>query len=216
MTGSILYGGADCFITAMPDSLAYHDALIPPHVPRTKSMKPAIPPLRQAFRFCPRCARPEPDLIAERQLQCPDCGLRFFFNTAAAVGAFVFVGEQLILCERAKDPGKGLLGVPGGFIDFDESIEDGLRREIQEELNIEVTALRYLTSCPNTYLYADVLYKTADLYYVCQAANPDALRPADDVADCFLIHPDAVDPAQFAFDSARRAFSRLRETLADV
>ncbi len=169
--------------------------------------------LRQAFRFCPRCSTPGPRIKQDRELHCPHCGLRFFFNTAAAAGAFVFVGDQLLLCVRAHEPGKGLLDVPGGFIEFDESVEEGLRREIAEELSIEVSGLRYFTSAPNDYRYAGIPYKTADLFFVCEALNGERLRAADDVAEVVLVDPLQVKQDQFAFASTRNAFDALLKML---
>jgi len=169
--------------------------------------------LRDAFRFCPHCATEAPRIERERQLECSQCGLRFFFNTAAAAGAFVFVDDQLLLCVRAHDPGKGLLDVPGGFIEFDESVEEGLRREIAEELSIEVSRLRYLTSAPNDYRYAGIPYRTADLFFVCEALNSERLRAADDVAEILLVDLLDVNPEQFAFASTRKAFKALLEML---
>ncbi len=169
--------------------------------------------LSHIFRFCPRCAAEWPQIQRDRQLLCPSCGLSFFFNTAAAAGAFVFAGDRLVLCVRAQEPGKGLLDVPGGFIEFDESVEEGLRREILEELSIEVSDLRYLTSAPNDYRYAGIPYKTADMFFVCEALNGDPLRAADDVAEIVRVDPCDVNPDQFAFASTRRAFLVLLEAM---
>lgn len=172
--------------------------------------------LDSVFRYCPRCGAPDPGILAGRQLHCLACGLRFFFNTAAAAGAFIYHGEKLILCVRAHEPGKGLLDVPGGFIEFDETIEDGLRREIAEELHIEVGGFRYLMSAPNDYVYAGVPYKTADVFFVCAACRIETLRPADDVAEIRLIEPHAVDASLFAFASTRRAFTALLAEISTV
>ncbi len=169
--------------------------------------------LRQTFRYCPCCASPEPSIEGNRQLRCSHCGLRFFFNTATAAGAFVFVNDQLLLCVRADEPGKGLWDVPGGFIEFDESVEDGLRREIAEELSVEVSDLRYLMSAPNDYHYAGIPYKTADMFFVCELVDREKLRAADDVAEAVLVDPYQLNPDQFAFASTRRAFEVLLETL---
>ena len=169
--------------------------------------------LETYFRYCPRCGRPGPAIHRQRELRCDACGLRFFFNTAAAAGAFVFAGSELLLCVRSHDPGKGLLDVPGGFIEYDESVEEGLRREIAEELSIEVTDFRYLTSAPNDYCYAGIPYKTADMFYTCAAINPEALRPADDVASILRVAPGAVELDRFAFASTRRAFVALLGSL---
>lgn len=162
------------------------------------------------FRFCPRCG--EADLEfgpGGRYCRCRCCGFQFFFNCAAASAAFVFHGDRLILTVRAEDPCKGALDLPGGFLDYDETIEEGLAREIREELGIETCRYRYLTSAPNDYLYGDVLYKTADLYFLCDAPDIRGIRAADDVADFLLVDPRQVDADQLAFPSARRAFKVL-------
>lgn len=165
--------------------------------------------LEDSFRYCPRCGEPGPALRAARELRCTACGLRFFFNAAAAAAAFIFFKGQLLVCVRAHDPGQGLLDLPGGFIEFGETIEAGLRREILEELNIEVTGLRYFMSAPNDYAFAGVPYKTADLFFRCEALSLDSMRPADDVGEVRLVAPRLVDLSQLAFASGRRAFQAL-------
>lgn len=167
------------------------------------------------FRHCPGCGAPGPDVSAVRHLRCGHCGFQFFFNAAAAAGAFVFHGGKLILCVRAKAPGRGMLDVPGGFVDFDESVEDGLRREIREELGIAVGGFRYLLSAPNDYLYAQVPYKTTDMFFACEAPDIGGIRAADDVADYVLLAPREVDPGRFAFASTRRAFAALLDWLRE-
>jgi hypothetical protein len=92
-------------------------------------------------------------------------------------------------------------------------VEDGLRREIAEELSIEVSELRYLMSAPNDYRYAGIPYKTADLFFVCESLDRERLQAADDVAEVVLVDPLQVNPDQFAFASTRRAFDALLEML---
>lgn len=171
------------------------------------------PEIEDFFRFCPCCGKSSPSIVAARELKCPHCGFRFFFNIAAAAGAFVFRGRDLILCVRAKEPGLGRLDVPGGFIEFNETLEQGLRREIQEELGIDVAELSYLTSEPNDYRFAGVPYKTADVFYRTTTSGDALLTPQDDVAAFQLFDPLRVDPSAFAFESTRKAYLRLVETL---
>jgi ADP-ribose pyrophosphatase YjhB (NUDIX family) len=161
------------------------------------------------FRFCPRCGAEGPGIDGARSLRCGHCGFLYFFNSAAAAGAFVLYEGSLILCVRAKEPARGMLDLPGGFIEFDETVEEGLQREIQEELNIATTDFRYLASAPNDYLYAEVPYKTTDLFFVCEAPDIRDIRPADDVGDFLLVAPRDLDPHRLAFSSARTAFEAL-------
>ena len=53
---------------------------------------------------------------------------------------------------RAKEPAKGTLDLPGGFVDMYETVEDGMRREIKEETGLDVTEIQYLFSSPNVYV----------------------------------------------------------------
>lgn len=168
------------------------------------------PPLTDCFRFCPRCGQAEPDIRHERYLLCGQCGFLFYFNSAAAAGAFIFHEGKLILCVRARNPGQGRLDVPGGFVEFGETVEQGLRREIAEELHLEVRELRYLTSAPNEYLYAGVLYRTCDLFFVAEVASIAGLSAADDVEAVVMKRPEEVDETEFAFASTRRAFRLIR------
>ena len=55
-------------------------------------------------------------------------------------------GDSFLLTQRAKDAHLGgLWEFPGGKIALDEAAEDGLHREIKEELGIDVTIDRFFT-----------------------------------------------------------------------
>ena len=165
--------------------------------------------LKLSFSFCPKCCSPGPTILNDRQRLCPTCGFQYFFNCAAATGAFLFFKDQLILAVREREPKAGYLDVPGGFLDFNESAEEGLQREIKEELNLHVTSLRYFMSAPNDYEYGGVPYKTMDLFFIGYLENVEGIQAADDVNEYVLISPESLDPQKFAFDSTRKAFLSL-------
>ncbi len=166
-----------------------------------------------AFRFCPRCGHDPLSTEHERAVRCGVCGFLFFFNTAAASAAFLFHADKLILCVRAREPGRDKLDLPGGFVEYDESLEQGLQREIREELNIVTEDLTYLCSAPNDYLYAGVLYKVTDLFFTGVVKDIEGIEPADDVGGYVLVKPEDIDPARFAFPSTRTAFQYLLSLL---
>ncbi len=165
------------------------------------------------FSHCPRCSAGALLLHGERAILCAACGFKFYFNCAAATAAFVFHQGRLILGIRGNAPQKGLLDLPGGFVEYDETAEEALTREIMEELNISVSSPVYLTSAPNDYRYAGILYKTTDMYYVCEADDISGIKARDDVADYVLIPPEELDPQRLAFQSGRIALQRLLEYL---
>jgi ADP-ribose pyrophosphatase YjhB (NUDIX family) len=161
------------------------------------------------FDFCPRCGASR-DHGEENRFRCSRCGTVLFFNPASAVAAFL-AGERgrVLFVRRARDPGKGLLGLPGGFVDFGESAEEALRREVREEVGVELASIRYLGSCPNTYDYLSIRYRTTDLFFVSEGADLSCARPLDDVASLVWRDPKDVDPAELAFDSMRWALARF-------
>lgn len=165
----------------------------------------------ELFRFCPRCGAARP---AENRglspLKCGQCSLAFFFNPTVAAAAFVFDEEgRALFIQRAREPSAGKLAVPGGFIDFGESAEEGLRREVREEVGIEIDRLQFLVSFPNVYPYAEVTYPVVDLYFTAIAVNPEAAQPLDAVLGIEWRYPHKVPETEIAFDSLRVALRAL-------
>jgi 8-oxo-dGTP diphosphatase len=60
-----------------------------------------------------------------------------------AVSAAIFRGGKLLLLKRAKSPGHGFWSLPGGRVEFGESLHIALAREVDEEagLKIDIVAL---------------------------------------------------------------------------
>lgn len=60
-----------------------------------------------------------------------------------AVSAAIFRDDQILLVRRARSPGKGLYSLPGGRVEFGESLHAALHREVDEEtgLKIEIIGL---------------------------------------------------------------------------
>jgi len=60
-----------------------------------------------------------------------------------AVSAVIFREGKLLLLKRAKSPGHGFWSLPGGRVEFGESLHTALAREVDEEagLTIDIVAL---------------------------------------------------------------------------
>jgi ADP-ribose pyrophosphatase YjhB (NUDIX family) len=60
-----------------------------------------------------------------------------------AVSAAIFRGSELLLVRRARSPAKGFYSLPGGRVEYGESLAEALQREVMEEtaLAIEIVAL---------------------------------------------------------------------------
>lgn len=60
-----------------------------------------------------------------------------------AVSAAIFRRGRLLLVRRARAPAKGLYSLPGGRVEYGETLEQAVEREIAEEtaLSIEIVGL---------------------------------------------------------------------------
>src|ERR1035437_1609857 len=112
----------------------------------------------QKFRFCPVCGSAHWEINNFKSKHCADCGFTYYGNPSAAVDCFIQNKEgELLVCRRANDPAKGTLDLPGGFVDLYESAEEALKREIKEELNLDLTNIRFQQSIPNLYEYSGMV-----------------------------------------------------------
>ncbi len=90
-------------------------------------------PLSQ-FQYCPKCSSPYFAVNNEKSKKCADCGFVYYFNPSSATVALILNEKnELLVCRRAKDPAKGTLDLPGGFIDMNETGEEGVAREVLEK-----------------------------------------------------------------------------------
>jgi 8-oxo-dGTP diphosphatase len=55
-----------------------------------------------------------------------------------AVGVVVFRGEKVLLVRRKHPPNQDRWAIPGGKVEFGETLRDALRREMKEETNLDV------------------------------------------------------------------------------
>jgi len=54
------------------------------------------------------------------------------------VGAVILRDDDVLLVRRGKEPLKGVWSLPGGALELGENLEAGIRREIREEVGLEV------------------------------------------------------------------------------
>lgn len=165
------------------------------------------------FVHCPRCGGVALSQSGERAIACGICGFEYFFNCASGVAVLLLFQGKLVLGIRGAEPQKGMLDLPGGFVEFDESAEEALAREVLEELNVKINRPVYLTSAPNDYAYAGINYKTTDLFFICELDDLSTIAAADDLTGYLLVPPDELDPQRLAFPSGRIALQKLLEHL---
>ena len=165
------------------------------------------------FNYCPCCGSKDIIFDSLKKFNCKECSFTFFNNVAAAVAGILEYDNEILFVVRAKDPGKGKLDLPGGFVDPKEGAEVALKREIKEELNIDIENPEYLGSFPNIYEYKNVVYHVCDLFFY---SKIDAL-PTDfdkrEIEELVLISRSEVPIDKLAFESSKmclRSFCNIQ------
>lgn len=169
-------------------------------------------PIESLYRFCPQCGSEngQPGSIPFR---CQHCGFAQFFGPVAAVGALIRNQDrELLLVRRARDPGKGKWGLPGGFVDREETVEQALGREVREETGLDLVEARYLMSHPNQYRYGGMVSPVIDLFYLCRVDEGEEIELAADELDHHeWVRPNDTHLQQMAFRSNRLAIEHWLE-----
>jgi NADH pyrophosphatase NudC (nudix superfamily) len=97
------------------------------------------------LQFCSHCAAPLEKVLETTEKKCPQCQRSFFPKLSPAVMVLVQRGEEILLARGPQHP-PGIYTVLAGFIDLGESAEETVHREVQEEVGLEVTNLKYFGS----------------------------------------------------------------------
>lgn len=171
-------------------------------------------PLSQ-FKFCPKCGSPHFAEHNFKSKQCADCGFTYYFNSSASTVALILNERQeLLVCRRAKEPAKGTLDLPGGFIDMAETGEEGVAREVKEETGMTVVKAEYLFTLPNIYVYSGFPVHTLDLFFRCTVADTLHFKAMDDAAEAFFLPLKEIHPEEFGLDSIRKGVTMFLASIS--
>ena len=79
----------------------------------------------EVIKYCPRCGSKKFKTNDKgRSFNCEECHFNYYLNNSAAVACLIFNKEgKLMLARRAIEPAKGMLDLPGGFVEPMESAE---------------------------------------------------------------------------------------------
>jgi NAD+ diphosphatase len=112
-------------------------------------------------RFCGRCGGKTEAVAEELAKKCARCGLLHYPRLSPAIIVLVRDGNRMLL---ARSPGfpEGMYSVLAGFVEPGESIEETIRREVLEEVGIEVENPRYFGSQPWPFPNSLMIGFTAD------------------------------------------------------
>jgi NAD+ diphosphatase len=99
-------------------------------------------------RFCPRCGEPTRVENAGHSRRCVADGSEHYPRTDPAIITLVLDDDDRLLLGRQNTWPEGRFSTLAGFVEPGESLEAAVRREVREEVGIDVDAVGYLGSQP--------------------------------------------------------------------
>jgi ADP-ribose pyrophosphatase YjhB (NUDIX family) len=140
------------------------------------------------------------------RLTCPDCGFIVYDNPKIVAGSVVSVDGRIMLCRRAIEPRKGYWTLPAGYLELNESPEDGARREAWEEARakIAINALLAVYSIPRI--------SQVQLIYRATLAEP-GFEPGPESQEVALFAWNDIPWGELAFPSVRWSLNEYNARL---
>lgn len=158
-------------------------------------------------RFCSRCGGVlSTEFIDGRNRQhCKACGNVAYVNPLPCVAAMLTLNDRFCLVKRNVEPGYGKWGLPAGFMEWGETPEASLRREVLEETGLECSPPRLVTVVSEIIQpYGHVVI----LGFHATAASADT-SPGDDASEAEFF--DFNDHPPLAFITHREIFREFIE-----
>ena len=129
---------------------------------------------------------------------CLDCGYIAYDNPKIVSGAICVWENKILLCKRAIEPRKTFWTIPAGFLELNETTEQGAKREVWEEAraNITVTGLVGVYQIP----------RISQIYFIYKADMVNAnFAPGPESENVVLSDYEDIPWNELAFSSIRWA-----------
>ncbi len=168
---------------ALPETISFQDlrGLMAQMTVRDAEMAATAKAMLQwhgTHGFCAACGVASLVSHAGWQRTCPACGAHHFPRTDPVVIMLVVRGNSLLLGRSAPWPA-GMYSLLAGFVEPGETLEAAVRREVTEETNISIGAVRYLASqpwpFPASLMFGCIAEATSDTITIDPAELEDAL-----------------------------------------
>lgn len=145
-----------------------------------------------SLRYCPRCAAPlvQAEIGGARRMACADanCGYVHWDNPIPVVAAIV-EHEGRVLLARNRGWPEHMYGLVTGFLERGETPEQGVAREVKEELDLNAVA----TTLVGVYPFE----RKNELIIAYHVEAAGAIRLNEELVDYRAIEPARLRPWKF-------------------
>ena len=160
----------------------------------------------RTHRYCGRCGARTRMRDEERAAECPSCGLVAYPRVSPAMMALVTRGRELLLARSGRFA-SGMYSALAGFVEPGETIEDCVRREVREEVGVEIGAPVYFASQSWAFPHSLMIAFTAEY------AGGEITLDDPEIEDARFFPLDALPPLPSPVSIARRLIDATVERL---
>ena len=132
---------------------------------------------------------------------CDSCGMIHYENPKMVVGTIPLFESEILLCRRAIEPCRGLWTLPAGYLENGETIEEGARRETEEEAGISPIDMQ-------PYLLLNLPFISQVYFMYLGRITVRHCTPGSESLEVKLFPPAKLPWSELAFTVVRRALEQ--------
>lgn len=145
-----------------------------------------------------------PDGDNRERMVCPDCGFINYENPKIVVGAVIGHEGKILLARRDINPRRGFWTIPAGYLELNETVLDGARREAREEVCADIAVDQILG------VYNVPRISQVQIIYRATFATP-GFAVGEETQEVGLFAWDEIPWDDIAFPSVNWALDHYRE-----
>ena len=139
------------------------------------------------LEFCSSCGNKNVygHIDGEHRYHCATCKTIHYENPKPTATIICTKNDTLLLAKRAFSPAKGEWGLPGGFMELNETLNEAAIRELKEETNLDGTVKRILSTCSHYgTIFGDILLIGVEM----EVNNFSKMKAGDDAEELGLFN----------------------------
>ena len=151
----------------------------------------------------PSFIRRIPEGDNRERMICADCGHIAYENPKVVVGSVIVFDGRVLMCRRAIEPRRGYWTLPAGYLELNETLEEGAMREAQEEAEAKIAI--------DGILGIFTIARISQVQVIFRARFKERaiahFAPGPESLDVRLFEPDAIPTDEIAFPSVHWALN---------
>lgn len=152
----------------------------------------------------PRFSIQTPDGDTAERSVCDTCGFIDYVNPKIVVGSVISHEAKIVMCKRAIEPRLGYWTIPAGYLEVNETTEEGARREALEEACAEISIKALLA------IYNIARISQVQLIYTAQLNKP-TIAPGPESQEVAFVEWSDIPWKDLAFPSVHWALNHYRD-----